>query len=312
MYYYEVMKSEDTKLTHGYFIDIGEKIFEKQSKYQHIEVYEGPMGKVLLLDGVIQQAGIDERFYHESLVHYPIACHPEPKNVLVLGGGDGCAVREILKHKSVERIVLVDIDEVMVEEVGKGVLKDMNEGALENERVEILVQDAKKFVRETGERFDVVFMDLVDPYDDPKFQLYAQEQIKMCKRVLAEEGILCSHLEYLNPANIACKLFAVIKPLFAYSHLYFHHVPSFNEPWAFGVFSDSIDFKNEEVKEKAKARFAQLELEELSPEFVEAISYLPARYKKAIEHYVKEGVDGIKVKHIPGTASKIQLGEKSM
>ncbi len=308
VYYYEIMKSRENKLVHGYFIEIGERIFEKKSEYQRIEVFSGPMGKVLVIDGVIQLSGIDEKLYHEPLVHIPLSFHPNPKKVLVLGGGDGCAVREILKHKEVEKVVLVDIDPVMVNDVGKGVLADMNEKALFDERVELRIEDAKKFVRETKDKFDVVFMDLVDPYDDFKFQLYSAEQINIYKGVLAEGGILSSHLEYLSPNNIACKLFAIMKKTFKYAHLYSHHVPSFNELWAFAMFSDGLDFVGEERKKKAKEKLASLKLEEISPEYIDTIYYLAKRYRKKIKEYEGKQVE-MDVEHIPGTTSSVILEE---
>jgi len=306
MLYYESVKKGE--FVNGYFIEIGTKVFDKSSQYQHIEVYDGPYGKVLVIDGVIQQAELDEALYHEPLVHIPMLFHPNPKRVLILGGGDGCAVREVLKH-DVEEVVLVDIDPVMVEDVGKGVLKDMNAGALFNEKVKVVVEDAREFVKTHPNAFDVVLLDLVDPYDENSYSLYSAQQVKEYKKVLRRGGVLASHLEFVGPHGVATTLFNTIKTAFNHGFFYTNHVPTFNELWAFGVFSDDIVLDIKQEAQRMKQRMHSLKLRELTPEYIDAITFLPTTYKKELEQTTIEHVN---VQHTVGVGTRVKVDERDV
>ncbi|WP_202319515.1 spermidine synthase [Archaeoglobus neptunius] len=127
---------------------------------QKVEVYETEsLGKMLVIDGKIQLTEFDEAFYHEMLVHVPMLSHPNPKKVGIIGGGDGGALREVLKH-DVSRVVLIDIDRNVIE-FCKKFLK-IDRGAFDDERVEIVVSDGKEFLKQS-EKFDVILVDSTDP-----------------------------------------------------------------------------------------------------------------------------------------------------
>jgi spermidine synthase len=117
-------------------------------------------GKILLLDGDIQLATKDETVYHELLVHPAIIAHPNPRRVLILGGGDGGSLREVARHTAIERIVLVDIDPDVIAECTKS-LPEVADGAFEDSRLELVIQDANLYLRNyRGHPFDVVIVDL--------------------------------------------------------------------------------------------------------------------------------------------------------
>lgn len=142
-------------------IKIREKIFEGQTEFQHMQIFDTEFfGKLLVLDGKVQLTEKDEAFYHEMLVHVPMFTHPNPGKVLIIGGGDGGSVREVLKH-SPDEVVMVEIDRKVVELCRKHI--GVDRGALDDERVTILYEDGIEFVKEAKERFDVLIVDGTDP-----------------------------------------------------------------------------------------------------------------------------------------------------
>ncbi|MDI3498941.1 spermidine synthase [Archaeoglobus sp.] len=143
----------------GLAIKVKKKLYEAEG-VQKVEIYETEsMGKMLVIDGKIQLTELDEPFYHEMLVHVPMLSHENPRKVAVIGGGDGGALREVLKH-NVERAVLVDIDRNVID-LSRKFLK-IDHGAFEDERVEIAIMDGKEFLRDC-EIFDVIIVDSTDP-----------------------------------------------------------------------------------------------------------------------------------------------------
>ncbi len=143
----------------GLAIKVRRKIYEA-SGVQKVEVYETEsFGKMLVIDGKVQLTEFDELFYHEMLVHVPMLSHPNPEKVAIIGGGDGGALREVLKH-DVVKVILVDIDRNVIELCRKYV--GIDEGAFDDERVEIVISDGKEFLRNC-EKFDVIIVDSTDP-----------------------------------------------------------------------------------------------------------------------------------------------------
>lgn len=165
----------------------------KKTKYQELAIIDTvDFGRALVLDGFIQSTYADEPYYHESLIHPAMIAHPSPKRVLILGGGEGAALREVLKHKTVAEAVMVDIDGEVVE-AAKEYLPVMHQGAFKDPRAKVLIMDGAKYVEEAlsrGEKFDVVVMDLTDPYGPEIAQgLYSAQFLGKVKRTLAEGGV---------------------------------------------------------------------------------------------------------------------------
>jgi spermidine synthase len=166
------------------------RIFKGKSPFQTVEVVEtAGHGKLLLIDGMTMVSERDEFVYHEMIAHVPLFLHPKPRRVLVIGGGDGGSVREVLRHKSVERCVLVEIDGLVVEASRKYI--PLTAAKLSDKRAVVRIEDGVKFVRETAERFDVVIVDSTEPFGPAK-ALFGTAFYKDVKRVLTEDGIVVS------------------------------------------------------------------------------------------------------------------------
>jgi spermidine synthase len=134
------------------------------------------------LDEKIQSTESDEYIYHEALVHPSLLAHPNPKRVFIAGGGEGATAREVLRHKSVERVVMVDIDDIVCK-TSKEFLPKHHRGAFDNPRYQLIIEDAKVWLQQTEEKFDVMVLDLADPVEDgPAYMLYTKEFYTMGKK----------------------------------------------------------------------------------------------------------------------------------
>ncbi|MCS7298688.1 MAG: polyamine aminopropyltransferase [Spirochaetia bacterium] len=170
-------------------------LFSGRSEYQDVKVVEFEwFGLALVLDNVVQFTEAEEFIYHETLAHIPLFTHPNPKNVLIIGGGDCGVAREVLKHKSVEKLILVDLDK-MVTEVSKKYFYDLFKGAFEDKRLRIINEDGLKFVKEyDGDKFDVVMIDLTDPVGPAK-PLFEEPFYRMVHNILTDDGIMAAQTE---------------------------------------------------------------------------------------------------------------------
>jgi spermidine synthase len=165
----------------------------KRSKYQTIIIADTEdYDRALILDDYIQSSYQDEHFYHESLVHPAMVTHPAPRDVLILGGGEGATLREVLKHKTVQRAVMVDIDGDVVE-LSRRYLPEMHQGSFDDPRARVVIEDGFVYVEnalKTGDKYDVVIMDLTDPYTDLAKQLYAPEFFQKIRQILKDDGVV--------------------------------------------------------------------------------------------------------------------------
>ncbi len=170
---------------------IRDVIYSGNTAYQHVEILETHVfGRVLRLDGKTQSSQSDEYVYHESLVHPVMLHHPAPRRVFIGGGGEGATLRETLRHHSVEKVVMVDIDEEVVR-LCKEHLPTWHEGSFDDPRVELRHEDALAYLENVDEPFDVMILDLVDPMEaGPAYRLYTQEFYRMARDRLTEHGAL--------------------------------------------------------------------------------------------------------------------------
>ncbi len=143
----------------AFMVKYDTKLYESRGM-QKIEIYSTSMGKMLVLDGKIQFTEADEFIYHEMLVHVPMLLHPAPKKVLIIGGGDGGSVREVLKH-SPDEVTVVEIDKMVVEACREYI--GIDAGSFDDERVNLIYEDGMKFVMETEQNYDVIIVDGTDP-----------------------------------------------------------------------------------------------------------------------------------------------------
>jgi len=174
-------------------IDCKEKIFEEQSDFQKIEIFETKnFGKMLVLDGDIMLSDKDEFVYHEMISHMPLTSHPNPKKVLVVGGGDGGAIREIIKHDSVEEVILCEIDEKVVRTCQK-FFPDLTSG-LNDKRVKLAFEDGFKFIDSYTSYFDVILTDSSEPVGFAS-NLFKEDYYRLIKKSLKPDGIMVSQSE---------------------------------------------------------------------------------------------------------------------
>jgi spermidine synthase len=166
-------------------------IYEKQSKYQKLVITQWKNHYWLFINGSQQFSTLDEAMYHEPLVHPLMQLSPQRQNILVMGGGDGLAVREILKYEGVKNITLVDLDPAMTD-LGKNhpILRDVNKDAMRHPKLKILNQDGYAFLANTKEYFDIIIIDLPDPRTIELGRLYSQEFYQMCYKQLRPNGLM--------------------------------------------------------------------------------------------------------------------------
>ncbi len=168
-------------------------LYMDKSEFQEIEIIDTyDFGKVLILDNTFQTTEGDEFIYHELISHVPLFTHPNPKNVLVIGGGDGGTVREVVKHKSVEVVDFVELDKKVIEACKKYMPKLSCE--IDNEKVNLIITDGIKYVAETNKKYDVIIVDCPDPVGPAK-GLFEKEFYKNIFKCLNDDGIMVQQSE---------------------------------------------------------------------------------------------------------------------
>ena len=202
-------------------------------------------GRCLILDGEIQSARLDEFIYHEALVHPALTLHPRPRDILVLGGGEGATLREILRHPCVRRATMVDLDGDVVE-LCRRYLPAWSAGAFAHRKSRVIISDARKFILETDEQFDIIISDLPTPSAGSSGPVAALYTIEFYRRVIARlntggifvtqagSGSLLQLQFHAALHKTLAKLFKVVRP-------YYAHVPSFDVPWAVLVAARKAD-----------------------------------------------------------------------
>lgn len=181
-----------TETLHGSYgqgFEVRETLYHEKTEFQELVIFDTEwLGRVLVLDGAVQTTERDEFYYHEMTVHPAILAHGAAKHVLIIGGGDGGALREALKHPDVERVTMVEIDP-KVTELSRQYLPSLSDGAFDDPRTNLIFADGVKYVAETDDRFDVMVVDSTDPVG-PSVQLFEDPFYRNCRRVLGERGIL--------------------------------------------------------------------------------------------------------------------------
>ncbi len=232
-------------------------IFAKQTKYQRI-VLTGAEGDLrLFLNGHLQFSSRDEHRYHETLVHPAAAlAGGSPHRVLILGGGDGLALREVLRYPSVEEATLVDIDPEMTTLFStREILTKINQGSYADRRSRVVNQDAQNFLNETGEFYDLIVVDVPDPSNFSVGKLFTREFYRLCKRHLAETGVLV--VQATSP-TVAPRSFWCIERTIGAAELAtepFHvYVPSFGD-WGFVIGTHTQRPRPEKLAPGLKLRY---------------------------------------------------------
>ena len=259
--------------------------YRGKTEYQYVECFHNTyFGKVLFLDKKIQSAQIDEYIYHESLVHPGLFTHNYPKRALILGGGEGATLREILKHQSVARVTMVDIDRELVE-LCQRYLPEWSEGAFSNPKTDLIHTDASRYVEETQEKFDVVVSDLTEPLEEgPSLYLFTQEFFKKIFEILEKDGLQDQQPGSANPSydQFYCSLVKTLEEVFPLVRPYWTFILSFGLPWGFILASkteDPLGLTKSEVKERM-ARRGIRNLKFYHPGYHKALFALPLYLEK--------------------------------
>jgi spermidine synthase len=220
---------------------VARTIYQKRTEYQDLLIVETPeYGRTLVLDGAIQLTERDEFCYSEMMAHVPICAHPDPKRVLIVGGGDGAILRETLRHREVERCTLVDIDREVVE-ASKQYLPTVG-FELENPRADVRQMDALEYIQTTDDRFDVAIVDSTDPVDFAAglFQAPFYENLKK----ILKPGGMVSELTESPFADTALlrQAIAQMREVFPIVRMYWGVVPTYpTGMWTYGVASLATD-----------------------------------------------------------------------
>jgi spermidine synthase len=225
----------------GYGYTAREQLAAIQSPYQRVEVYDThQFGRLFRLDGRLMTSEGEEFFYHECMTHPALLTHPNPQSVLVIGGGDGGSSEEIFKHPGVRRVVMAELDPVVID-ISRKWLGRIHKGALDDPRLHLKLGDGFEFVKNCTEKFDLIVLDLTDP-DTPAFHLYSEEFFRMCRRLLNPGGLMTMHLGSpvyqaatvkKNAANLR-RVFRHVSPMALY-------IPLYGSLWCLGIGSDSAD-----------------------------------------------------------------------
>ncbi|NJD98320.1 polyamine aminopropyltransferase [Thermococcus sp. LS1] len=263
---------------YGVGFKVKERLFETQTKYQRLELYETEgFGKLLVLDGTVQLVEIGEESYHEPLVHPVMLAHPNPRRVLIIGGGDGGTLREVLRHKTVEKAIMVEIDEMVIE-VSK-IYMNVARGAFEDPRAEVIVGDGVEYLKNTDEKFDVIIVDSTDPVGPAKM-LFSEGFFRNAYEKLNDNGLYITQAGsvYLF-TNELLDAYRDMKKVFDEVHYFSFPVIGYASPWSFlvGVKGD-IDFRKVDLQ-----RAKELKLYYYDPERHETLFQMPKYVRGLLE-----------------------------
>lgn len=234
-YWFSEMHTPNVKLS----IRVDKQVYSGKSEFQRIDVFDSPeFGRFLVLDGYMMLTQKDEFIYHEMITHVPLAVHPHVRSVLVIGGGDGGVIRELVKYDDIEHIDLAEIDEE-VTSVCREYLP-FTACAFDDPRVSLHFEDGLKFVRSKKDAYDLIIVDSTDPFG-PGEGLFTREFYGNCFKALKEDGIMVNQHEspfYAEDAVACQRAHKRIVESFPKAKVYQAHIPSYpSGHWLFGFAS---------------------------------------------------------------------------
>lgn len=246
-YFFTDIESSSRIVIHG----VKESLFSCTSRFQKVDIFNTDhLGKILALDEIIQVAQTDECLYHEPLVHPGACLIKEPKSALVMGGGDGCAVRELLKHQSIRDLRMVEIDSMVIESCQEH-FSEINEQALINPGVTVIIDEAEGYLRGIGaDKFDLIIADLTEPYDlagisgdlskrifSPEFYGFVKSKISRDNGVFVIQtgGITFSE----NVDRLHKGIISGLRSRFGFVNTLYQYVHSFDMIWTITICSDT-------------------------------------------------------------------------
>ena len=243
---------------------IDEILLEVQTPHQNVMIVDSELfGRELVLDGKIQSSELDEFVYHEALVHPAMIAHPDPKNIFIAGGGEGATAREVLSHKSVNAVLMVDLDSEVIE-ICRKYLPNHHNGAFLDDRLKVCYSDALTVLQSSEDRYDVIIIDVTEPLGDTgSYLFYTKEFYELAQESLAENGYMVVQAGPTGPAFYDKSFLAVantIGSVFPVSSAYEAFVPSFGTTWGFVIGSQGselIDMTISEIDSRLFKRVKQ-------------------------------------------------------
>jgi spermidine synthase len=219
---------------------LDEVLYTGRTKYQSAQIIRSRnLGICLVLDNKIQSSERDEFIYHEALVQPAMIAHPSPESVFIAGGGEGATLREALRHKTVKRAVMVEIDD-QVTALSKKYLPNHSHGAFEDSRTELHHIDARDYLEKTKDKYDIIIIDLPDPIEKgPAALLFTQEFYQMVRERLTKDGLMAVQAGSASPTELLnfTAVNNTLKSVFSIVTQYANYVPCFGGPWGFCIAS---------------------------------------------------------------------------
>lgn len=233
--------TELNELGFGVTMETQNVLYSAKTEYQTIDILETQgLGKVLLLDGLVMTTERDEFFYHEMISHIPMNSHPNPERVLVIGGGDGGTVREVLKHDTVNEVVLCEIDGMVIDACKKYLPSIA--GMLDDERVNIQVRDGIDYISQQEDAFDIILIDSTDPMG-PGEGLFTEEFYSNVNKALKEGGIMSAQSEspFVNQRQMKM-MYPLLRKAFPKVNTFLGPIPTYpGGYWSWAFCSNTVE-----------------------------------------------------------------------
>ena len=245
--------------TTGLTVGVNRVLFSEKSPYQKVEVYEtDTWGNLMTIDGMVMLSEKDEFVYHEMMTHVGLFAHPDPKRVLIIGGGDGGSAREVLRHPGVEQVDMVEIDEAVVR-ASKQFLP--NVGDFDNPKLNVLYEDGIAFVKNVTKPYDVIIIDGSDPVG-PAEGLFKKDFYDACYNALSGNGVLTAQTEspwVPSYHESISGLFSILDKVFTISKMYLAYIPLYpTGMWSMAYASKGIDPLSKEVLDRVEQGLSTL------------------------------------------------------
>lgn len=266
----ELWFTEKQTESYGITAKIKQTLHTEQTQFQKLDMVETEeFGNMLILDGMVMTTKKDEFVYHEMVAHVPLFTHPNPENVLVVGGGDGGVIREVLKHPSVKKATLVEIDGKVIE-YSKKFLPEIA-GELENPRVEVIVGDGFMHIANAENEYDVIMVDSTEPVG-PAVNLFTKGFYAGIAKALKEDGLFVAQTD--NPwfkGDLIRTVQRDVKEIFPIVRLYIANVPTYPS----GMWTFTIGSKKHDPLAVEEGRFHEIETKYYTKELHKVAFVLP-------------------------------------
>ncbi len=260
-----IPKTRSTTQFYGFAIK--EELVSTKSSFQQIDIINTyDYGRVILLDNIPQACELDEFIFHEAIVHPALSAHPNPQDILIIGGGGGGTLREVLKHNTVKKAVMVEIDEKLVK-VWDQHLPEWDGGAFKDPRTALIFNDGRNFLEETNQRFDCIILDLSDPFkDSPAQNLFTSEFYRLVKSRLrdkngivvlqAESAVYGNNEDHFRLLHTLGHIYNAVVP-------YYVFIPLFETLYGFVLCSDSPLKKKDLISKRVDDTLGKRGVEDL-------------------------------------------------